>query len=308
MTISLRHIEVFRAVITAGSVTEAAALLHTSQPTVSRELARLESLLRMPLFDRVRGRLVPTASALMLYEEVKRSYLGLERIISAASSIREFEQGQLSIICLPTFSQTLLPNVCRQFLDDFPQVRLSIAAQESPLLEEWLTSQRHDLGITETVVAPQATRQMPLFSGDMVCILPDAHPLLARQKLAPKDFSNQRFISLSGFDIYRQQLDEIFGVHGVKRRLAVETASAASVCAMVRQGLGLAIVNPLTALSEAGPGLHLRKFSVSIPFSVSLIRPQHRPSSVLADKFQVALHKHCLTLTQSLAKAWRRAQ
>lgn len=247
MPISIRHIEVFRAVMTSGSVTEAATLLRTSQPTASRELARLESLLRIQLFDRVRGRLVPTASALMLYDEVQRSYVGLGRIVSMAGSIRQFRQGQLSIICLPTFSQTLLPMVCRQFSEDFPEVGLSIAAQESPLLEEWLTSQRHDLGIMETAAAPQATRQEHLFSGDMVCILPDGHALLSRQRLTPKDFSGQRFISLSAFDVYRQQLDEVFDKHGVERRLAIETASAASVCAMVRQGLGLAIVNPLTA-------------------------------------------------------------
>ena len=45
-----RHVEVFRAVMTAGSVTGAAAALFTSQPTISRELARMESLLRLVLF------------------------------------------------------------------------------------------------------------------------------------------------------------------------------------------------------------------------------------------------------------------
>ena len=57
--ISHRHIEVFRAVMTAGSVTKAAQALFTSQPTVSRELARMESLLGYPLFDRGPGRLRP---------------------------------------------------------------------------------------------------------------------------------------------------------------------------------------------------------------------------------------------------------
>ena len=77
MNITLRHIEVFRALMTAGSVTAAAQILFTSQPTVSRELARLESLLGIALFDRVRGRLQPNAQALALYEEVQRSYVGL---------------------------------------------------------------------------------------------------------------------------------------------------------------------------------------------------------------------------------------
>lgn len=308
MSISLRHIEVFRAVMTTGSVTAAAALLHTSQPTASRELARFESLVQIKLFDRVRGRLIPTAPALMLFEEVRRSYLGLERVINLAASMRQFDQGQLAIICLPTFSQTLLPTVCREFLRQFPAVSLSITPQESPLLEEWLTSQRHDIGLTETPATPQATRRSALFSGDMVCVLPDGHPLLAKSTLTPGDFSGQPFINLSVFDIYRQQLDHVFEHHGVERRLAIETASASSVCAMVRQGLGLAIVNPLTAMDEAGRGLHLRQFSAAIPFTVSLIRPAHRASSTLADAFEQALHQHASTLKKALRNALRHKQ
>lgn len=59
MPVTHRHIEVFRAVMTARGVTAAAALLCTSQPTVSRELAELEHLLGFPLFDRVRDGSVP---------------------------------------------------------------------------------------------------------------------------------------------------------------------------------------------------------------------------------------------------------
>ena len=303
MPISLRHIEVFRAVMTTGSVTEAAALLRTSQPTVSRDLARFESQVHMNLFDRVRGRLLPTAPAILLFEEVKRSYLGLERVISLASSIRQFEKGQLSIVCLPTFSQTLLPAVCRQFLERFPAVSLSITPQESPLLEEWLTSQRHDLGLTETAATPQATGRSLLFAEDMVCVLPEGHSLLAKARLTPKDFSGESFINLSVFDTYRRQLDNVFEDNGVDRRIAIETASAASVCAMVRQGLGLAVVNPLTAMEEAGRGLHLRRFSESIPFVVSLVRPEHRASSVLVDEFEAILRNHSLTLSKDLKRA-----
>ena len=108
-SISLRQIEIFRAVMTTGNLTEAAALLQTSQPTVSRELARFEKVLGLTLFSRTRGRLQPTVQGLRLFEEVQRSWYGLDRIVSAAESLREFRQGELSIACLPVFSQSLLP-------------------------------------------------------------------------------------------------------------------------------------------------------------------------------------------------------
>ena len=49
--VNLRHIEIFHAVMTTGNLTEAARMLHTSQPTVSRELARFEKVLGLQLFE-----------------------------------------------------------------------------------------------------------------------------------------------------------------------------------------------------------------------------------------------------------------
>ncbi|WP_317203581.1 LysR family transcriptional regulator [Janthinobacterium sp.] len=302
MSISLRHIEVFRAIMTTGSVTGAAQMLHTSQPTVSRELARLEHLTQLTLFERVRGRLRPTAQALQLFEEVQRAYFGLERIVSTAASLRQFEQGQLSIACLPVFAQALLPPTCRQFLARYPKVSVSITPQESPLLEEWLSAQRHDIGLTEVDAAPPGTALSALMSVDEVCVLPPGHALAGRAALAPEDFAGLPFISLSAVDPYRQQIDEIFRRAGVARRMLLDTPSAASVCAMVREGVGLAIVNPLTALDFAGQGVQVRRFTVSLPFTVNVVKPLHRPLSQLVALFEQSLRAQADAIAAQIAR------
>ncbi|NBF06318.1 LysR family transcriptional regulator [Pseudomonas sp. Fl5BN2] len=301
MAISLRHIEVFRAIMQAGSVTGAARLLFTSQPTVSRELARLEALSGLCLFDREGGRLLPTAQAMLLLEEVERAYVGLERINSVAQSIRRFEHGQLSLSCLPLFSQTLLPQVCKHFQAQHPGIGLSITAQESPLLEESLSAQRYDLGLTESEHLPRGTQGELLFCADMVCILPEGHRLLAKAQLSLEDFRGENFINLSGLDIYRQTLDEHFRQAGVDRRVVIETTNAASVCAMVRQQLGVAIINPLSAMEEAGRGLAIRPIELSVPYRVMLIRPDYRPSSSFVESFCVALRSAARQLLEALA-------
>ncbi len=302
MQISLRHIEVFRAIMQAGSVTGAARLLFTSQPTVSRELARLESLSGLKLFDREGGRLLPTAQAMLLLEEVERAYVGLERINSVAQSIRRFEHGQLNLSCLPLFSQTLLPPVCKDFQAHHPGIGLSISAQESPLLEEALSAQRHDLGLTESEHLPRGTQGELLFCADMVCILPEGHPLLAKTRLSVADFGGQNFINLSGLDIYRQTLDEHFRQAGVDRRVVVETTNAASVCAMVRQKLGVAIINPLSAMEEVGRGLAIRPIELSVPYRVMLIRPDYRPSSSFVEGFCESLREEAGRLDEQLSR------
>lgn len=299
-TITLRHIEIFHAVMTSGNLTAAAALLHTSQPTVSRELARFEKLIGLRLFERVRGRLQPTVQGLRLFEEVQRSWYGMDRIISAAEGLRQFRQGELSIACLPVFSQSLLPLLCQPFMQRYPDVSLNIIPQESPLLEEWLSAQRHDLGLTETTQTPAGTERIPLLTRNEVCVLPAGHPLAARSQLHPEDFSAENYISLSRSDSYRQLLDSLFASHGVQRRMVMETHSAASVCAMVKAGVGVSVVNPLTALDYADSGVVIRRFSVDVPFTVSLIRPRHRPASALVDAFSQHLQQHIELFSQRL--------
>ncbi|MCV9878464.1 LysR family transcriptional regulator [Brenneria izbisi] len=301
--ISLRHIEIFHAVMTSGNLTEAAALLNTSQPTVSRELARFEKLIQMTLFERVRGRLYPTAQGLQLFEEVQRSYYGLDRIINAANDIRRFQQAQLSIACLPVFSQSLLPEVCKPLLTRYPQLSLHIIPQESPLLEEWLSAQRHDLGLTETNITPAGTERQTLMLLNEVCVLPAAHTLAAKTVLTPADFTGEPFISLSSADSYRQLLDKLFQEQNITRRMVLETHNAASVCAMVRAGLGLSIVNPLTALDYAASGIAVRPFSIDVPFTVSLIRPLHRPASALVDTFVHQLKQYAAGVPLRLQQA-----
>ena len=274
-----RHIEVFRALMIAGSVTKAADLLFTSQPTVSRELARMEQSIGFALFERIRGRLRPTMPALALYDEIRQSYAGLERVASAAARLRSFQDGQLAVIALPAFSHSLLPGAFRRFRDSHPGVSLSLEAQESPFLEEWLTAQRYDLGLTEHELEPAGTRLELLIEVDEVCVLPDGHPLLARQALELADFTGEPFVSLSSSDPYRIQIDEAFAAQGILRRAIIETPTAVSVCTFVRQGLGLAIVNPLTALDFIGRGLHIRPLLRSFPFRVNLVFPEHRPKN-----------------------------
>lgn len=298
--VNLRHIEIFHAIMTAGNLTEAARMLHTSQPTVSRELARFEQVLGLKLFERHRGRLHPTVQGLRLFEEVQRSWYGLDRIVSAAESLREFRQGELSIVCLPVFSQSFLPPLLQPFLERYPQVNIQIVPQESPLLEEWLSAQRHDLGITETLHTPAGTTRTELLSLDEVCVLPQHHPLAEKPVLTPQDFQGENYISLSRTDSYRQLLDSLFNEHQIKRRMVIETHSAASICAMVRAGVGISIVNPLTALDYAHSGIVIRRFSLSVPFTVSLIHPQHRPASALVEAFSMHLINASKTVIEPL--------
>jgi DNA-binding transcriptional LysR family regulator len=306
MKLSHRQIDFFRAVMSTGHVTRAAELLHTSQPTVSRELARLEQVLGFDLFERVKGRLKPTVRALALMEEVEQSYVGLERIAATALGLRAYAHGRLQLACLPALSHALLPDAIRRFVLRQPEAAVGLTPIESPQLEAALSEQRFDLGLSERHEAPAACELTTLLVADEVAVLPAGHALAGKAVLAPADFAGQSFISLSPADPYRQQVDTLFAQAGVSRVMRLETPSAVSVCALVRQGLGLGIVNPLTALELAGSGaeggLVVRPLNVSIPFHVALIRPVWRTGHPLRPDLESALTEATAALKSRLTR------
>ncbi|HEY9107460.1 MAG TPA: LysR family transcriptional regulator [Roseateles sp.] len=289
MDIQHRHIEVFRAVMTAGSVTAAAALLHTSQPTLSRDLARLEQLLGYALFERERGRLKATARARALFDEVERSFQGLGRVIERAQALGRDEGAELSVLSLPALSHALLPTALAALLGEHPGARIDVTPAEPPLLDAWMSEQRFDLGLAEQATPLPGVRVEPVLEADEVAVLPAGHALASGRRLALKDFEDQHFISLAAEDPYRREIDARFAAAGVQRRLRLQTHSAVAVCELVRAGLGLAVVNPLTAAACAGDGLIVRPLAVSIPYRVSALIPLHRPAQPLVDALLSAL-------------------
>lgn len=297
-----RQIELFRAVMQTGQVTRAAELLHTSQPTVSRELARLEQVLGLQLFERIQGRLRPTVRAMALMEEVERSFVGLERIAATAEALRGFAHGRVQIACLPALAHALLPDAIRRFADVQPQAAVQLEPMESPQLEAALSEQRFDLGLTERREPPVACEHVPLLLADEVAVLPAGHPLAGRQRLVPGDFEGVPFVSLAPSDPYRQQIDAAFAGAGVSRVMRLETPSAISVCALVAQGLGVGIVNPLTALAMAdGAGIVVRPLAMRIPFQVALVRPLWRAPHPLLSAMQSALQAAADAVRQRLS-------
>ena len=296
MPISHRQVEVFRAVMQAGSVTAAAQALHSSQPTLSREIALMEQRLGYALFERGGSRLKPTAAALALFDGVQRHYQGLAQVQAQARALGRAEAQPFELLAQPALAHALVPGALAA-CGEATEASVSITPAESPVLEAWMSEQRFDLALTERADAPSGCRAEVLADLDEVAVLPAGHALAARARLALSDFAAQPFVSLADDDPYRAQIDALFAQAGVDRRMRLQTHSAVAVCALVAQGLGVAIVNPLTAAACAGSALVVRPLAARIPFQVTLLTPLHRPVHRLAAPLAAALRAQLRSMT-----------
>jgi DNA-binding transcriptional LysR family regulator len=113
--LNFRHIEVFFAVMTCGTVTGAARHLGVSQPSVTTTIQQAEARLGLRLFQREGGRLVPTAEARILFEEAERAHDALAAFRSLARRLRLGEGGHVRVAAVPSLSLELLPDAIARF-------------------------------------------------------------------------------------------------------------------------------------------------------------------------------------------------
>ncbi|RWM09933.1 MAG: LysR family transcriptional regulator [Mesorhizobium sp.] len=296
MPITLRHVEVFHAIMTAGSLTKAAEFMRTSQPTLSRELATLERLLDLKLFERRSRRLFATEKALTLHAEVKRSYFGLEQLVHTAEAIRDNTNQSVLIGCLPLFSLTLMPRVCRRILESEPSSRIGLHPVEQASLMRDLLALRHEIGVVEVGVPVDGVEIEEVTAGEEVCVLPAGHPLAARHVISPGDLDDQTLISYSSTDPYRARFQRLFTYSGSSRNVRVEVPMADAICSLVQQGVGVGLVNPFSAFAYRGRGVVVRRLSISIPFVVGICRPRGRPITSLAASAAALIADECRTM------------
>jgi DNA-binding transcriptional LysR family regulator len=303
--INLRQVEAFRAVMLSGSVTGAAALMGVTQPAVSRLIRDLQLVLKVPLFEKRGTGLVPTAAATALYTEVERSFTGLDRIAAAADEIRNRRTGMLRVAALPALSNGFMPRFAGRFLNDRPNLDLTLFGVISPLVVDWVLNLQCDLGFAEVPIAHAGLPTVAMPALPRVAVLPEGHRLCAKATLRPRDFEGETFISLTSASPGRHVTDRVFGEAGVSRVLRVETSLSEIMCGLVSSGLGVAVCDPFTAAEFAARGVVSRPFVPRIDFEFAAVFPPQRSRSPIAQEFVDLFAGHVRAMAQDLGVAPR---
>lgn len=284
-----RQLETFRAVMLAGSASRAAELLDVTQPAVSRTIAELERALGFSLFERIRGRLVPTPESKLLLAEVEKSFIGLDKLRAEAARIRDFGSGSIRIASLAALGSTLVPRAIRTFQAKHPGVALTLQIHSSAQVRALVTSGDFDLGLAADEVDLSGVEHRVFGSFRAVCALPPEHRLASRAQIRPADLHEERFIALAPEDRARQRLDAVLDTHGVKPRVVVETPSATTVCALALEGVGIGIVNPAAVDGFELRGLVLRPFEPAVYFRSFLLYRPDVQKAILVKEFTAEL-------------------
>lgn len=282
---NLRQLEAFRAVMLGQTVTRAAEMLHISQPAATRLILSLEENIGFALFERTKGRLHPTAEALVLYEEVQRSLLGVERIARTAREIANLTRGSLQIACVPALGLSFMPRAINAFLQTHEQAQVSLVVQSSREVVDAIVGERCDIGFIAQPNAYASPWGEKLITSYLLCALPVAHRLAAKEVIVPEDLEGEAFISFPQTVASRQHIDAIFAAHAVERQLNVETQLSTAMCKFVEQGTGVALVDVISAQEYQGQGIVFRRFEPAIEMDFAMLLPPQKKMSKFHERF-----------------------
>jgi DNA-binding transcriptional LysR family regulator len=168
------------------------------------------------------------------------------------------------------------------------QVQISLLVLASREVVDLVVGQRCDLGIIVLPNTYPSPRAEKLLATRMLCALPANHRLREKTTIRPEDLEGEAFISYPQSIGSRQHIDSIFAAYGVERELRLETQLSLPMCAFVEQGLGVALVDAISAVEYRGSGVVFRAFEPAIEMDFSMLLPVQGPAS----KLQVAFLEH----------------
>ncbi len=143
----LRQIEVFHAVYTNGSMTSAAQFLHVSQPSISKVLAHAEQQLGYALFERSKGKLIPTPEAHRIFEYVSTVYQNVDQLRRVSANLRASDTGCIRIGTTPAFGLELLPNAIASYREKHSKTVFEIETLHHDALTSALLESQIDIAL-----------------------------------------------------------------------------------------------------------------------------------------------------------------
>jgi DNA-binding transcriptional LysR family regulator len=284
---NLRQMEAFKTLMLAGSVTAAAELLKLSQPTISKLIAQIERQTKLRLFDRTRGRLVPTREAHSLLKNVEKALNALEEVGRSASQLARVHTGAIRIACIPSIGTGFMPRAIARFLKAHPKTKATLYVRSSNYVVERVSGKLADIGLVADgvdIIGAEVTafQEWP----GAVCVLPPKHPLSRKKVLVAKDFEGEAFITVGRDKPFRELIDKAFVDADVNRNMVVETSHFAAAYALAAEGAGICLVDPYTAIScFQKDEVVLRSFHPEVKFIVKLLTPVHSPVPAIIDDF-----------------------
>ncbi|MEM1428524.1 MAG: LysR family transcriptional regulator [Pseudomonadota bacterium] len=271
---NLRQLEAFRATMRTGSITEAAEMMHISQPSVSRLIGDLERSVGFALFLRTGRGLTPTVEARTFYNGVEGMFIGVDRLKELALSIQTTAGGEITIGAIQSISSIELPRAVNRMYRSHPDIRFMIHSRNTPAILDAVQMHQFDLGVVGRQPPYDGVEVLFQAAAPYVCLMPEEHPLVGGSgRVDLYDLAEtESFVTFGGaFPDEMMAMDSALSaaLRSNSRLSATNTPIAAS---LVRETGVLAIADPFSAEQAVRlGGVSFRPIAQDLHYHVALV-------------------------------------
>ncbi len=282
---NLRSLRIFRQIVITGSLAEASAELNISVSAASRLITLLESELKLTLFSRAKRRLVLTDEGDRFYRQTEHILRGLDELSAVSSDIKRQTNNRLSLVtAAPLVMGLISPTLAQMHRAgmDFDSI---INVETRFDLESKVAARAYNLGIISLPIENAIIELTvePFLEARVGVLIPKTDPLASKAEIALEDLLDRPFVALCKGQRWRDRMDALFTSIGTVPTIHIETTSTVVVQQLVREGLGLTIVDRVCGREDDGPVI-LRPLAEEKWITYATIHPKgHRPA--LAERF-----------------------
>lgn len=276
---SLRQLQYAVAVAKTLSFREAAELCHVAQPSLSAQLAQLEEVLSVRLFERDRRRVLLTAAGRELVERASRLLVDADELTLVARQAADPLSGTLRIGVIPTISPYLLPSVTPRLRKRYPQLGIAWREDKTELLVSGLQRGELDAAIV-ALEFPMGDLEREVIAHDpFVLVAPPEHALVKKSSpLAVRELRGAEVLLLDDGHCFREHALAVCGA-AKARELEFRATSLSTLVQMVAGGAGVTLLPSLAVPTELRRAkLRLRRFVEPSPRrTIALVFRQQSP-------------------------------
>ncbi|UGV25566.1 LysR family transcriptional regulator [Rhodopseudomonas boonkerdii] len=286
---TLRQVEVIRAVMVTGTIGGAAKLLNVSAPGISRLVKYTEKSLGIRFFQRQNGRYFPTPEAQSIFEQINGVYKKVDDLTEIISKIGQGTFSELRIGSVPSISQVMVPRAIEQVRRRYPDLRIDINILKLEEAIDYLLLGRGDCVAMSYRLEHSGLDFLPLASGELFCIVPEGHELAGRKEVSAREIIKYPLIGIDPNDPYGRIMAEIFARNKLTYNITIRARFGTTVCALVKAGLGIAVIDQFTVAHGGYPGVHIIRIAEPTVFNAYIAVKRGAPLSLHIEHFIACL-------------------
>jgi DNA-binding transcriptional LysR family regulator len=248
-------------------------LLGRPQPATSRLLQELEAEIGYALFARSGPRVTPTEQGFLLYDDVERALSSLRQIRDRAEEIARGQAQPLLLAATSALAAGLVPDALKRIEAQAGNTRVQLRSASPERVVHAVLSGAAQLGATSLPLEHRGLTVHWIGQAPCVVALPENDPAARHEVVPVAELAGRRVITMANPYRLRRRLDAALG-HAAG---AIETNSSVNALAAVRAGLGVSVLEPITAYGAPMAGVAIRPIDLDIPFFFGVITSQSQP-------------------------------